>query len=43
MDWDTVFLDSPQRADRTLKDSEVNAVIERVVRMLDRRFDGKLR
>ena len=32
-----------QRMDRTLTDEEVGAAIERIVRMLERRFDGKLR
>ncbi len=32
-----------QRADRTLTDEEVSAAIDRIVRMLERRFDGKLR
>jgi phenylalanyl-tRNA synthetase beta chain len=32
-----------QRNDRTLTDSEVSSAADRVVRMLSRRFDGKLR
>ena len=32
-----------QRIDRTLKDAEVNKAVERLVRMLDKRFDGELR
>ena len=32
-----------QRADRTLTDEEVSAAVDRVVRTLERRFDGKLR
>jgi phenylalanyl-tRNA synthetase beta chain len=32
-----------QRLDRTLTDDEVNAATDRVVRVLERRFDGKLR
>ncbi len=32
-----------QRPDRTLTDDEVNAATDRVVRVLERRFDGKLR
>jgi len=32
-----------QRMDRTLTDEEVGAAIERIVRMLERRFDAKLR
>ena len=32
-----------QRMDATLTDEEVGAAMARVVRMLERRFDGKLR
>ena len=32
-----------QRADRTLTDEEVAAATDRVVRVLERRFGGKLR
>jgi phenylalanyl-tRNA synthetase beta subunit len=32
-----------QRMDGTLTDEEVGAATARVVRMLERRFDGKLR
>ena len=32
-----------QRADRTLKDSEVNPAVDKVVRTLAKRFGGELR